>query len=76
MKSIRRNLILTAAALVTALGFAPRSDARVVVRVVGVRPGPGYVFVEGAWILPPFAGAVWVPGHYQGGFYLRGHWRA
>jgi hypothetical protein len=40
-------------------------------------PGPGFVYVAGyGWVLPPFFGAVWVPGHYDiGGFWVEGFWR-
>jgi hypothetical protein len=39
-----------------------------------VAPGPGYVFVNGAWVLPPFAGAYWVGPRYVGGRYVAGYW--
>jgi hypothetical protein len=42
--------------------------------VVAVAPGPGYVFVNGAWVLPPYAGAYWVGPRYYGGRYVRGYW--
>jgi hypothetical protein len=40
-------------------------------------PGPGFVYVTGyGWVLPPFFGAVWVPGHYDiGGLWVGGFWR-
>jgi hypothetical protein len=40
-------------------------------------PGPRYVYVTGfGWTLPPFFGAVWVPGYYDiGGFWVEGFWR-
>jgi hypothetical protein len=40
-------------------------------------PGPGYVYVANTgWALPPFFGAVWVPGHYDfDGFWVEGFWR-
>lgn len=40
-------------------------------------PGPGYVYIaDYGWVLPPFFGAVWVPGHYDiGGFWVEGAWR-
>jgi len=40
-------------------------------------PGPRYVYVTGfGWTLPPFFGAVWVPGNYDiGGFWVEGFWR-
>jgi hypothetical protein len=39
-------------------------------------PGPGYLYVnELGWVLPPFAGAVWVPAHYDyDGYYVEGDW--
>ena len=46
------------------------------VRFYGTCPGPGYVFVDGGWALPPFASAVWVPAHYDRfGIRTGGHWR-
>ena len=40
-------------------------------------PGPGYVYIANyGWVLPPFFGAVWVPGHYDiEGFWVDGFWR-
>ena len=39
-------------------------------------PGPGYVFVDGGWVLPPFPGAFWIAPHYgRGGVYIRGYFR-
>ncbi len=40
-------------------------------------PGPGYVYVASyGWALPPFFGAVWIPGHYDiGGFWVEGFWQ-
>ena len=40
-------------------------------------PGRGFVYVTGyGWVLPPFFGAVWVPGHYDfRGFWVEGFWR-
>ena len=40
-------------------------------------PGAGYVYIGGfGWVLPPFFGAVWVPGHYDvNGFWIEGFWR-
>ena len=50
------------------------------VRFYSYYPGPGSVYiVDGGytgWVLPPFAGAVWVPGYYDRfGFWVGGHWR-
>ena len=104
MKKIVRNLMLSAAALATALTVAPKSEAawRVRVgapahriapyRVVGYRvapfrtfggfrfysycPGPGYVYVSDGWVLPPYAGALWITGHHtRGGVWIAGHFR-
>ncbi|MGA7993032.1 MAG: hypothetical protein WCC53_16515 [Thermoanaerobaculia bacterium] len=40
-------------------------------------PGPGYVYIANyGWALPPYYGAVWIPGHYDfEGFWIEGHWR-
>jgi hypothetical protein len=40
-------------------------------------PGAGYVYIAGfGWVIPPFFGAVWVPGHYDiGGVWIQGFWR-
>jgi hypothetical protein len=52
------------------------------------RPGPDYVWVEGYqypenghyvwhdgyWTRPPYAGAYWVEPYYDGGMYYQGHW--
>ncbi len=40
-------------------------------------PGDGYVYVAGyGWVLPPFFGAVWIPGHYDlEGDWVEGYWR-
>jgi hypothetical protein len=40
-------------------------------------PGPGYVYIaDYGWVLPPFFGAVWVPGHYDiGGAWVEGFWQ-
>ena len=40
-------------------------------------PGPGYVYIANyGWVLPPFFGAVWVPGHYGiEGYSVDGFWR-
>jgi hypothetical protein len=46
-------------------------------RFYAYRPGPGYVHVRGyGWCYPPYAGAVWVPGHYnRGGIWIEAHFR-
>jgi hypothetical protein len=46
-------------------------------RFYAAYPGPGYVWIAGCgWTLPPFFGAVWVPGHYDvSGFRVEGFWR-
>jgi hypothetical protein len=39
-------------------------------------PGPGYIYVNDGWVLPPFPGAVWIAPHYgRGGVYIRGTFR-
>ena len=46
------------------------------VRFYGSCPGPGYVWVNEGWAWPPYAGAAWIPGHYNRfGVWIRGHWR-
>ncbi len=59
---------------------------------VVVSPGPAYVWqpgywswqgrwvwIKGAWVLQPRAGAVWVPGHWvhrgHGYVWINGYWR-
>lgn len=42
-------------------------------------PGPGYVFVSDGdcegWVYPPYAGASWLPGHYDRfRVWIGGHW--
>ncbi len=38
-----------------------------------------YLWIPGAWVVPPRAGLEWVPGFYkqtrEGGLYINGHWR-
>jgi hypothetical protein len=40
-------------------------------------PGPGYVYIaDYGWGLPPFLGAVWIPGYTDiDGFRVEGYWR-
>jgi hypothetical protein len=40
-------------------------------------PGPNYVYIANyGWALPPFFGAVWIPGHYDiGGYWVEGFWQ-
>jgi hypothetical protein len=59
-----------------------------VVRVVPRAPGPGYLWVpgywypvngryvwrQGYWTVPPYAGAVWVAPRYDRGQYFSGYW--
>ncbi len=45
-----------------------------------VRPvRPARVYVEGRWVYPPYAGAVWVPAHWEhrgfGRVWIAGYWR-
>jgi len=57
------------------VGFGvPVAPAPVVVNYAPPCPGPGYVFVNGVWTLPPYAGAYWVGPRYVGGRYVRGYW--
>ncbi|HVO98067.1 MAG TPA: hypothetical protein VMT15_08365 [Bryobacteraceae bacterium] len=42
--------------------------------VMVAAPRPGYVFVNGAWVLPPYAGAYWVGPRWYGGRYVAGYW--
>jgi hypothetical protein len=46
-------------------------------RFYAYRPGPAYVYVRGyGWCTPPYAGAVWVPGHYgPRGLWIEAHFR-
>ena len=40
--------------------------------------GVTYVWVPGAWVAPPYRGAVWVPGRWtrqpRGWFWVSGYW--
>jgi hypothetical protein len=60
-------------------GYGSRAPFRVFsgFRFFSYCPGPGYVYVGSyGWVLPPFFGAVWIPGHYDvGGFWVEGGWR-
>jgi hypothetical protein len=63
---------------VVAVRTAPRMPRPVSVGVMGVAPGPGYVWINGyqdwrgnryvwvpgRWVRPPRANAVWVPGRF------------
>jgi hypothetical protein len=67
---------------------APPPPPRVEVR--SAVPGPEFVWVEGYWYpvgnhykwhrgywtRAPFAGALWVGPHYEGGHYFEGFWQA
>jgi WXXGXW repeat (2 copies) len=60
-----------------------------VVRVHPRSPGPDYVWLDGYWYpeggrykwhngywtRPPYAGALWVGPHYDGGRYYEGFWQ-
>jgi hypothetical protein len=41
--------------------------------------GGAYVWAGGRWMVPPFANAVWIPGHWRhtkyGWYWLPGEWR-
>lgn len=57
------------------VGFGvPVGRAPIVVNAAPPCPGPGYVFVNGGWVLPPYAGAYWVGPRYAGGRYVGGYW--
>ena len=70
--------IACSAHTVVAVRTPPRMPRPVSVGVVGVAPGPGYVWVDGyhdwrgdryvwvpgRWTRPPRANAVWVPGRF------------
>ncbi len=88
-----RRVSLLVGALLLAAGLANaaqvvirvRPPAPVRVGVVGVAPGPGYVWidgyheyrrnryvwVEGRWARPPHRNWAWVPAHYRP---VRGGW--
>jgi len=40
--------------------------------------GGAYVFVGGHWAMPPYEGAIWVPGRWRHGprgeYWVRGRW--
>jgi hypothetical protein len=38
-------------------------------------PAPGYVWVDGAWVLPPYPDAVWVGGRWEHGHRWHDHRR-
>ncbi len=93
MNALSRTLTLTAALATLAVAPrseagvrvsigvpAFRTAVRVVARpavVVGVRPSAAHVWVEGAWVLPPYPGAVWAAGHpTRYGVWSPGHWRS
>ena len=56
--------------------------------VVGVAPGPGYVWVNGEWVwggggwywragywdVPVYPGGIWIGGYWGRGHYYPGHW--
>lgn len=60
-------------------GYAYAAPFRVLsgFRFFSYCPGPSYVYIANyGWALPPFFGAVWIPGHYDiGGFWVEGFWR-
>jgi len=61
------------------VGYGPRYYApRPVVPIVAYRPpcpGPGYAWVNGYWVRPPYVRSYWVAPRYYGGHYYRGYWR-
>ena len=46
-------------------------------RFYSAYPGPNYVYIANyGWVVPPFFGAVWIPGHYDiEGYWVEGFWR-
>jgi hypothetical protein len=72
------------------VGFAP-PPFPVAHEFIGPRPGAAYAWVgghygwypslhrynwvRGAWLVPPYRGAVWAHPHYDGRFFVGGHWR-
>ena len=66
--------------IISALLIAASIPLAACTTTVVARPTrPGMVLVEGAWVYPPRAGAVWVSGHYvRRGFHrawVAGYWR-
>lgn len=97
MKALRRMALL-AAVLLTGVSVAnaqvsfgirigPPPPPRVV-HVHPVRPGPGYIWVDGYWYpvgnryrwhdgywtRAPYEGASWIGPHYEGGQFFEGYW--
>ena len=60
-----------------------------VIHIVSARPAPEFIWVEGYWYpvkkkykwhdgywtRPPYAGAIWVPAHYDGRQFFVGYWQ-
>jgi hypothetical protein len=48
------------------------------VTAVAVRPRAGLVLVDGRWVVPPRAGAVWIAPHWErrayGRAWVSGYW--
>lgn len=49
------------------VGIGIPVPAPVVVTARPPCPGPGYVWANGYWVAPPYAGAYWVAPRYYGG---------
>lgn len=57
------------------VGFGIPVPARVVVAApIPPCPGPGYVWNNGIWVAPPYAGAYGVVPRYVSGRYIGGYW--
>ena len=68
--------------------IGPPPFPRVVSTAGQVSPGPGFVWIagywypveghylwrDGRWVRPPYAGAAWVPPHHDGQRYFPGYW--
>ncbi len=42
--------------------------------IIGVAPGPGFVWIEGYYAWRPGSGYYWVPGHWERPPRPRAHW--
>jgi hypothetical protein len=42
--------------------------------IIGVAPGPGFVWIEGYYAWRPAGGYYWVPGHWERPPRPRAHW--
>ena len=97
MKSLMRTTLFAAILLAAGSAFGAQVSVGIrigppprprVVRVLPVRPGPEYVWVQGYWhpvgrhyrwlpgywTRPPYAGARWVVPHHDGHRFFAGYW--